>query len=137
MDTSLNWHSSSVLQGNNIDQVVFIKVSVEANCKNTLWKLKNCVYGLSGAALSWYFSVAEKLNTLNCYRFTVDYEIFTWYENKELSGVILSHVDDFLYTGTTSFIDSVINPLCAKFEICNNSRVFIFYLEYKIVREFI
>ena len=35
-------------------------------------------------------------------------------------------VDDFLYIGTTSFIDNVINPLCAKFEICNNSRVLIF-----------
>ena len=54
---------------------------------------------------------------MNCFRCSVDYGIFTWYDNQNLSGVLLTHVDDFLYAGTTSFIRKVIEPLCKQFEI--------------------
>ena len=69
------------LQGNNTDRAVFIEPPPEANCKNTLWKLEKCVYGLSDAERSWYFSEAKKLDTLNWFRSTADYDIFICYEN--------------------------------------------------------
>ena len=94
---------------------------VEANCKNVLWKLEKCVYGLNDATRSWYFAIAEFLENMNCFRSSVDYGIFTWYDNQNLSGVLLTHVDDFLYAGTTSFIQKVIDPLCKQFEMSHQS----------------
>ena len=35
--------------------------------------------------------------------------------------MLLTHVDDFLYAGTTSFIQKVIDPLCKQFEISHQS----------------
>ena len=58
---------------------------------------------------------------MNCFRSSVDYGIFTWYDNQNLSGVLLTHVDDFFYAGRTSFIRKVIDPLCKQFEMSHQS----------------
>ena len=104
-----------------IEKDVYIVPPVEANFKNVLWKLKKCVYGLNDATRSWYFAIAEFLENMNCFRSSFDYGIFTWYDNQILSGVLLTHVDDFLYAGTTSFIQKIIDPLYKQFEISHQS----------------
>ena len=60
---------------------------VEANCKNVLWKLEKCVSGLNDIVRSRYFAIAEFLENMNRFRSSVDYGIFTWYDDQNLSGV--------------------------------------------------
>ena len=66
---------------------------------------------------AWYFSVLEKLETLGCVRSKVDFGVFIWFENGILSGILETHVDDFLWAGTSSFAENVINNLCQSFNI--------------------
>ena len=42
--------------------------------------------------------------------------------------MLLTHVDDFLYAGTTSFIQKIIDPLCKYFEISHQSTIAFKYI---------
>ena len=97
-------------------------IQLEASTQNKLWKLKKCVYGLNDAARMRYFAVWEELKRLGCKRSSVDYGVFTWFNNnKEMAGVFQSHVDDFLWSGTDSFERNVIQLSCIKFKVGNQS----------------
>ena len=108
---------SAFLQGKLLQRSVFITPPNEALTSDKLWKLQKCVYGLNDAALMWYFSVWEELERFGCKRSSIDYGMFTWYEHNVLCGIMLSHVDDFLWSGTPSFEKNVIRPLCTKFQV--------------------
>ena len=46
-----------------------------------------------------------------------DPAVFYWHHNRELHGIICTHVDDFLFGGTNEFILNVMNPIKQKFVI--------------------
>ena len=83
--------------------------------------LKNVSTDLTMQLVHGIFAIPEFLENMNYFRSSVDYGIFTWCDNQNLSGVLLTHVDDFLYAGTTSVIQKVIDPLCKHFEISHQS----------------
>ena len=112
---------SAFLQGKSLERDIFVVPPKEANTINKLWKLKKGIYGLNDAARMWYFAVSEELTQLSCHRSSTDYGIFTWYEENELQGILMSHVDDFLWAGTEAFHQSVIVPLSAKFKVGKSS----------------
>ncbi|CAC5425237.1 unnamed protein product [Mytilus coruscus] len=45
---------TAFLQGAEIERKIYVKPPIEAQCKDIIWKLRKCVYGLSDASLSWY-----------------------------------------------------------------------------------
>ena len=53
----------------------------------------------------------DTLISLGCCQTKVDKAFFTCHEGDVLCGMIVLHVDDFLYAGTESFIDSVIGGI--------------------------
>lgn len=109
---------AAFLQGTAIERAVFLKPPQEAAAAvGRVWKLKKCVYGLNDAARTWYFSVLEKLEALGCVRSKVDFGVFLWFENGILSGILETHVDDFLWAGTSLFAEDVIKNLCQSFNI--------------------
>lgn len=64
------------LQGNDLTGDVFIKPPSEVVSEGVLWKLTKCVYGLSDAYRTWYFSVLKELCGLNCRQSVIDPALF-------------------------------------------------------------
>ena len=107
---SNNWKVNSIdvkaafLQGQNFDREVYLKPPKKAMCsKNVLWKLNKCIYGLNDASRVWYFTLRTFLIGLGCIQLRTDPAAFYWYYRGNLSGLILIHVDDFIFGGTQIF----------------------------------
>ena len=47
--------------------------------------------------ISRFFSVHEELFALNCQQSSIDKALFHFYDGSKLVGLLLLHVDDFLY----------------------------------------
>ncbi|CAG2211672.1 unnamed protein product [Mytilus edulis] len=95
---------------------IYIKPPMEAQCKDIIWKLRKCVYGLSDASLSWYNRVKEVLEQCKVSVSKVDPAVFFWKNNKgSVEGVLTCHVDDFLWGGSKEFEEKVINSIRSTF----------------------
>lgn len=109
---------TAFLQGAEIEREIFVKPPPEANCKDVVWKLRKCVYGLSDASLSWYNRVKEVLEQCNVHVSKVDPAVFFWRNKTGLvDGVLACHVDDFLWGGTLEFEREVINKIRSTFYV--------------------
>ena len=92
------------LQGNKLDREIFIKPPKEANTKK-LWQLNKCVYGLNEASRYWYNRVHEEFLKIGLTKSSYDDAMFYYKPSKDkpCEGIIVIHVDDFLYGGSTQF----------------------------------
>ena len=108
---------AAFLQEKPIDRDIFLRPPIEANATGKLWKLKKVVYGLSDASRVWYLRVVEELTKLNAESSRFDKALFTWKFEGNLEGLIVVHVDDFLWTGSEIFLQKVIIPLKTVFKI--------------------
>ena len=107
---------SAFLQGNKISCEIFVYTPPEAQVpKGRLWKLRNAVYGLNVASRNWFCGVREELFVLNCQQSSIDKALFRFYDGSKLVGLLLLHLDDFLYAGEQSFRDQVIKRVFSKF----------------------
>lgn len=121
--SSKNWKivttdiTSAFLQGKTLEREVFIIPPVEAHVPDgTLWKLKKCLYGLNDAARQFYLSVANEMSNLNCSQSSLDPSMYYKSNNEsQLSGILLSHIDDFLHAGDEKFENDVLSPLRTRF----------------------
>ncbi len=108
---------AAFLQGKNIDREVYLKPPKESDADGKLWKLNKCVYGLNDASRTWYFRVCEELKKLGCQQSKIDPALFYWRQNGRLSGLLMMHVDDFLWSGTIRFQSAVIEKIHQTFQI--------------------
>ena len=119
----MNWKVHSIdikaafLQGKAIDRQVFLKPPTEAAAAGKLWRLKKVVYGLSDASRVWYLRVADELLKLGVSVSKYDKALFYWKTNNVLNGILVVHVDDFLWAGDVAFMEKVIIPLKSIFKI--------------------
>ena len=75
-----------------------------------MWKLEKAAYGLDDASRHWYFSVREDLMSFDFKQSEIDKALFRWYQDDQLKGIFLIHIDDFLFVGTDQFfIDKITN----------------------------
>ena len=118
---------AAFLQGKDLDRDIYLKPPKEAKCPGKLWKLKRCVYGLNDASRFWYFRVKEELNRLGCNSSKYDSSLFIYY-TEELEGILVAHVDDFLWAGTEKFYKSVIMKLRETFRISTEQSTSFMYL---------
>ena len=107
---------AAFLQGNPVNRDIYLKPPIEAG-KNKLWKLKTTVYGSVDAARSWYMTVKEELLKTGAEMSKFDEALFIWRSEGKLHGLIGCHVDDFIYDGSVSFNQQVIEKIKEKFEI--------------------
>lgn len=128
MCSSQGWTCKSIdvtaafLQGHQIDREVYLIPPEEAKT-SLLWRLNKCVYGLSDASRKWYTSVVKELLNCGCIQSKYDMALFYWYSsgNGAFSGILIMHVDDFLWAGDPKFELNIINKLRSVFEIgCEN-----------------
>ncbi|CAL4067095.1 unnamed protein product, partial [Meganyctiphanes norvegica] len=99
---------AAYLQGNAISRLVFLKPPKEFD-DGSLWQLNKTVYGLCDAAREWYNKVSCELSALGVTKCSVDNSLFFWHVQNVLEGMVVVHVDDFLWCGTAKFQSQVID----------------------------
>ena len=127
---------SAFLQGKKIDRDVYLFPPVEAGeAEEYVWKLNTCIYGLTDASRTWYLSVKEFLNGLGVYECRYDPCILCCYDDqRKLCGILCTHVDDFLFAGTSGFKENVIDPLKCKFSIRTEAAGAFEYLGLRVIQ---
>ena len=94
---------SAFLQGVPIDRELYMKPPNEAE-STKLWLLKKCPYGLADAGRQWFIRVRDELKKLGGKHMVQDQAVFVWHCDCEISGIMVIHVDDFVYGGGSWFI---------------------------------
>ena len=116
---TMKWNLESIdvkaafLQGSKIDRTIFIKPPTEAktNKQTKLWELQKCVYGLADAPQQFYLRLQEELKNVGMTTASLDNGIYFYHHNNDLSGILVCHVDDVLWSGTEMFEQNIIKPL--------------------------
>ena len=108
---------AAFLQGKLIEREMFLEPPKEFKEEGILWKLRKVIYGLRDASRSWYLRVAEVLTSLGMEKLNCDGAVFYSTSKGGLDGVILVHVDDLLYFGSSEFHNNVMKPFKEKFKI--------------------
>ena len=109
--------TAAFLQSENIDRDVYIRPPKDIKKRGVLWKLIKPVYGLGDSARLWYQTLKKHLISQGCKMSKLDKTVFRYYVNGKLSGLIVTHVDDLLYSGDTGFHQTVIKSILTTFKI--------------------
>ena len=100
---------SAYLQVVPLDRELYMTPRKGANTEK-IWLLKKCTYGLSDAGRHWYLKVVSELKTVSSTQFSLDQAVFIWHNsNGNSCGIMVVHVDDFIYGSTLTFINTVIS----------------------------
>ena len=85
-----------------------MKPPKEANTKK-LWKLGKCVHELNEASRYWYERVKEEFLKVGMEKSNYDDALFFYKLNEQeaCKGILVTHVDDFLYGASTEFEDVI------------------------------
>ena len=102
-------------------QHLFLEPPVEFKQEGKVWKLNRCIYGLADAPRAWYEKVVEELRDLGGVLSRYDQSLFLWHVNGSLDGIVVLHVDDFIYCGSDSWLVSVVMQIEEKFEVGRQS----------------
>ena len=123
---------AAFLQGLPITREVYLKPPKEAQQKGKLWKLLRCVYGLDDASRQFYLKVKDQLLGIGCKCSRYDQAIFTYYIDGYLAGLLMSHVDDFLWAGNDTFKINIINNVKTTFQISSEETALFRYVGIQI-----
>ena len=103
---------SAYLQGVPLDREHYMTPPTKESNTENIWLLKKCTYGLSDAGRHWYLKVVGELKILGATHLILDQAVFIWHNsNGNLCGIMAMHVDNFIYGGTPTFINTVISQL--------------------------
>jgi len=109
---------TAFLQGSKLSRDIYLRPPKEVGKKGVVWHLKKCVYGLTDASLYWYKKVCDVLKSCGARISSVDPAVFFWCNEKsECEGVLASHVDDFIWSGSVEFEQSVIPHIRSAFNV--------------------
>ena len=99
---------SAFLQGKELKWDVYLKPPKESDTPvGIIGNLKHCLYGLKDGARQFYLSVKEELIKLGFIQCDLDPAVLFIHREGKRSGVICSHVDDFLHAG-----DELLKSVC-------------------------
>ena len=112
--------ASAFLQGVEIDRDVYVVPPKEKRVPKVLWRLLKPVYGLVDAPRGWYLALDEEFVNAGCERSLLDPSMYLYFsyngDQKALSGLALTHVDDVLHGGSQDFDDKVMGLVKSKFK---------------------
>ena len=122
--SSKNWQMKSMdvkrayLQGNKIQREIFLKPPKEAKT-DKLWRLIQTPDGIADAGRQWYIRIQKEFTSLGAKKVGCDRAVFVWNNPDGVGtcGVILAHVDDFLYGGNEYFQTNIIPKIKEIFKI--------------------
>ena len=122
---SKGWKISSLdfknafVQGKVIDRELYMKPPPDLRASNPgmLLKIIKRLYGLRDAARGWIQEVRDCLLGLGMMQSNMDRAVYLYIVKGELMGIIVTHIDDFLYIGNEIFHEKVINKVLEKYVI--------------------
>ena len=109
--------TAAFLQGGLLEREVYLRPPPDVCSADNVWHLRKCIYGLNDAPRYWYRRVREVLLKLGGVVSAYDNALYLWFDNGNLIGVLVSHVDDFAFCGSEKFQESVIKELKIAFQI--------------------
>ena len=127
--------ASAFLQGDPLKRDVFLKPPSDVCEKNYVWKLKRCIYGLNDAPRAWYSKLRSEIIKLGGKVSRYDPALYMWYNMNQLSGILVTHVDDFLYCGTDQFLENVIAKQKKIFKISTQASTSFKYLGLNVIQD--
>ena len=95
---------------------------------NKLWKLQKVIYGLSNASGAWYLRVNDEFIKLGVAVSEYDKRFYIRTQNSILQGIILVHVDNFVWAGSKSFTSNVINSIKSTFKVSKENNAAFEYI---------
>ena len=125
---SSGWDINSIdikaafLQGKEIDRELYLDPPKEFKNPGKIWRLKKVVYGLSDASRVWYMRVREELSKMGCIISGFDKALFYWKRNCQTEGILVVHVDDFLWCGSDKFKNEIVLKLKNIFRISKETK---------------
>lgn len=125
---------SAFLQGMKLKRDVYIKPPPEAKSSGVVWKLNHAVYGLTDASRHWYERVKLELNKLGVIVSKLDPAMFYCIVNGTLKGILVVHVDDFLYAGSNEFLVTIMKKLYEVFIVGSDASRCMKFLGYDIAQ---
>ena len=104
---------SAFLQGRELQGEVLLKPPPNLNASGFLMKLRTALYGFNDAWLQWFLRFKEvMMKDLKCNQSEIDPALYMKYDKHgNLSGVVGTHIDDFLHAGNAQFEKSAISSL--------------------------
>lgn len=119
-----NWKLQSIdiksayLQGHDISRDIYLQ---PPKCAKTLklWKLNKTPYGLVDAGRQWYIKVVKVFISLGAKQAKCDRAVFIWKDpvSDNPCGVLVAHVDDFLFGGNNHFHKTILPKIRSTFQI--------------------
>ena len=110
--------TSAFLQSDKLLREVYIKPPADIRTTGIIWLLNKPLYGLGESARLWYFTLKKQVTELGCKMSILDKSVFLYFgSGGKLQGIIVTHVDDLLFCGTSNFRREVIQPILNKFKI--------------------
>lgn len=109
---------TAFLQGSEIARDIYLRPPRETCANGVVWKLQKCVYGLADASLHWYKKVKDVMMQCGGKVAAVDPAVFYWHDDSgNLQGVLASHVDDFVWGGTSVFEETIVPRIRSAFNV--------------------
>ena len=109
---------SAYLQGNFISRDICLQPPPCANTKK-LWKLVKTPYGLVDAGRQWYIRLVKEFTKWGARQSKSDRAVFIWEDpdGDGPCGILIAHVDDFLFGGNDHFLGTVVPKIHSTFEV--------------------
>ena len=140
---SLGWqvHTADVqaafLQGSELDRDVFVLPPKEARKLGKIWQMLKRAYGFVDASRGFYLEVEKILLNLGCRISRYDPAMFIYFnpDDNTLSGLLLTHVDDFIHgSGDDVFHRNVMIPLKQRFKFGSEGEEDFLYVGLHVVQ---
>ena len=116
--------SGAYLQSEDLKREVYVKLPDEFEPeKNIVYKLKKPLYGLSDAGRQFWLTIS-KLFKENNYSKLMGDECFYMKRDSQgnLQGVVIIHVDDFIFNGQPEFMENFENMIKSKLNVSKIER---------------
>ena len=100
---------AAFLQSKVLDRDVFVEPPSDIKKQGIIWRLKKLLYGLDDASRKFWLQVRDEfLNKLHLKTIEGDEAFYYKQVDGDFQGAVLTHVDDFELTGTTDFVEELL-----------------------------
>ena len=115
-------------------RTLYLEPPIKANAEGKIWLLNKCPYGISDAGRQWHDRVVEVLQKLEGHQLKLDQAVFVWFfPDKTLLGIIVIHVDDFIFAGHPSF-QLIVTKIHSEFTVGTQESVSMKYLGLNVIQ---
>ena len=123
---SMGWklHSldfqAAFCQGKTLERELYLNPPADLRKQNPGYVLKviKAIYGLKDASRGWVLEVRDFLLQCQCVQSDMDKAVYYYFDKQgNLLGLIITHIDDFLFCGTPQFHEQVIQKVIDRYVI--------------------